>query len=167
MHGVAAAGAGHPLTHLQALHAFPQPDNRPGRGIAQRHGLVQAVEGRFQRGQQALAAGLVDHLAHQVGPGARLAQQRFFGELHQHPLGAGRDQRSRRAHQHLARLRGGDGHFCDDRFAAAQVLKQLFHYSSVFRRCGNRITSRMFGLSVSSMVRRSTPMPKPPLGGMP
>ena len=32
------------------------------------------------------------------------------------------------------------------------------------RRCGNRITSRIEWLSVSSMVRRSMPIPKPPFG---
>ena len=35
------------------------------------------------------------------------------------------------------------------------------------RRWGNRITSRMLGVSVKSMTRRSTPKPKPPLGGIP
>ena len=32
---------------------------------------------------------------------------------------------------------------------------------------GNRITSRIDGLSVSSMTSRSMPMPSPPVGGMP
>ena len=32
---------------------------------------------------------------------------------------------------------------------------------------GNRITSRMVGLSVNSIIRRSMPMPTPPVGGMP
>jgi hypothetical protein len=35
------------------------------------------------------------------------------------------------------------------------------------RRCGNRITSRMFGESVISIIKRSMPMPQPPAGGMP
>ena len=35
------------------------------------------------------------------------------------------------------------------------------------RKAGNRITSRMLGLSVSSIIRRSMPMPQPPVGGMP
>ena len=35
------------------------------------------------------------------------------------------------------------------------------------RICGNSSTSRMVGESVSSMVRRSMPMPTPPAGGMP
>ena len=35
------------------------------------------------------------------------------------------------------------------------------------RSAGNRITSRMLGLSVSSMISRSMPMPQPPAGGMP
>ena len=32
---------------------------------------------------------------------------------------------------------------------------------------GNRITSRMLGESVTSIISRSTPMPQPPVGGMP
>ena len=35
------------------------------------------------------------------------------------------------------------------------------------RKCGNKITSRIFGLLLINMVRRSTPRPKPPFGGMP
>ncbi len=35
------------------------------------------------------------------------------------------------------------------------------------RRCGNRITSRMFGESVINIIKRSIPMPQPPAGGMP
>ncbi len=35
------------------------------------------------------------------------------------------------------------------------------------RICGNRITSRMLGLSVSNMTRRSMPMPSPAVGGRP
>ncbi len=35
------------------------------------------------------------------------------------------------------------------------------------RRWGNRMTSRMVFLPVRSMIKRSTPIPKPPLGGMP
>jgi multidrug efflux pump len=35
------------------------------------------------------------------------------------------------------------------------------------RSAGNRITSRMLALSVSSITRRSMPMPQPPAGGMP
>ncbi len=38
---------------------------------------------------------------------------------------------------------------------------------SSFRMCGNRITSRMFGESVSSITSRSMPTPHPPVGGMP
>ncbi len=38
---------------------------------------------------------------------------------------------------------------------------------SFVRKCGKRITSRIVSLPVSSIVSRSTPMPKPPFGGMP
>lgn len=35
------------------------------------------------------------------------------------------------------------------------------------RKCGKRMTSRIVSLPVRSIVSRSTPIPKPPLGGMP
>ena len=35
------------------------------------------------------------------------------------------------------------------------------------RKWGNSNTSRILGLSVKSITSRSTPVPKPPLGGMP
>ena len=46
---------------------------------------------------------------------------------------------------------------------------KLSNYSpnSSFRSAGNNSTSRILRLLVSNMTRRSTPMPKPPLGGMP
>ena len=46
------------------------------------------------------------------------------------------------------------------------LFSNLFSYSSLLK-CGKSRISRMECLSVSSMVRRSMPMPKPPLGGMP
>lgn len=39
-------------------------------------------------------------------------------------------------------------------------------YASL-RNAGNRITSRMLGLSVSNIMSRSMPTPQPPAGGMP
>ncbi len=44
--------------------------------------------------------------------------------------------------------------------------KGMFFHSSR-RICGKRITSRILGESVSSMTRRSMPIPQPPAGGMP
>lgn len=46
-----------------------------------------------------------------------------------------------------------------------QVSRQLRSRSYFIS--GKAITSRMLGLSVSSMTRRSTPRPIPPVGGMP
>ncbi len=35
------------------------------------------------------------------------------------------------------------------------------------RKAGNKMTSRMLGLSVSNIIKRSMPIPHPPVGGMP
>lgn len=48
----------------------------------------------------------------------------------------------------------------------AKAHPYLSEYYSV-RICGNRMTSRIAGESVSSITRRSMPMPQPPVGGMP
>jgi hypothetical protein len=127
VHGVAAARAGGTLPGLETLHPLAQCDDRPGRGVTQRHGLVEPVEGRFQRRQQPFAAGLVDHLAHQVRAGAGFPQQGFTGEFDHHALRAGRDERSRRADQGRAGLWAGDGHLGDQSLAGAQILQELLH----------------------------------------
>lgn len=47
-------------------------------------------------------------------------------------------------------------------------VKGIFKTSYERRRmCGNKITSRIEGESVSNMVSRSSPIPNPPAGGMP
>lgn len=75
MDSVPAAGAGHALSNLEALHALPQTEDGASGRIPERHGLIEAVEGRFNRGQQAFAAGLVEHLADKVRAGARLPEE--------------------------------------------------------------------------------------------
>ena len=49
------------------------------------------------------------------------------------------------------------------------VVQTAFCFTAVYsgRICGNKITSRMLGASVSSITRRSSPMPQPPVGGRP
>lgn len=54
----------------------------------------------------------------------------------------------------------------ESKYPMTFLTAQQYH-SSFARRCGKRITSRMVDLSVSSMVRRSIPIPNPPLGGIP
>ena len=51
------------------------------------------------------------------------------------------------------------------RFRDEQALVAPAHASA--RMCGNRITSRMLGLSVRIITNRSMPMPAPAVGGMP
>jgi len=41
------------------------------------------------------------------------------------------------------------------------------HHDSSRRKCGNRITSRILGESVINIIRRSMPIPQPPVGGNP
>jgi hypothetical protein len=50
---------------------------------------------------------------------------------------------------------------------ALESLRPSIYSPDLDRRGGNRITSRIEGLSVNSMVMRSMPNPRPPVGGMP
>ena len=127
MHGIAPAGAGDPVADLEALHTGADGDDRAGGGIAQRHGLVEAVEGGFDGGQQAFAAGLIEHLAHQVGPRAGFADQAFFGEFDQHALGTGGDERGGGVNQRGARSHDGNRHIGDDGLSVLEILQELFH----------------------------------------
>ena len=72
--------------------------------VAVAHGqrLAQHVAHRLQRGHQPVGADLVQHHAHLVGLLAGLVDQTSLAEVHQHALGAGRDQRVGTADQQLA-----------------------------------------------------------------
>ena len=89
MDGVTAARAGHPLPHFEPVHTLAQRNDRPGRGVAEGHGLVETVEGGFERGQNAFALHFVQHLFGKVRARTHLAEQRFFGKFDQHALRPG------------------------------------------------------------------------------
>ncbi len=127
MDGVTPAGTGHTLADLESIHSRTQVDNRPGGRISKRHGLVEAVEGGLKRGNHAIPFHFVEHLPEQVGAGAGLADQGFFGKLDQHPFGAGRNERSGHPHQSLTGARRGDRDLGDEGLSIAHVLKELFH----------------------------------------
>src|SRR6185295_12168237 len=59
-----------------------------------------------------------------------------------------------------------DAHGDDDQERAAQCRRYARNQASG-RMCGNRMTSRIDALSVSSMTSRSSPKPPPAVGGMP
>ncbi len=53
------------------------------------------------------------------------------------------------------------------RLLKPRVQQRGMHQSARVLRAGNRITSRIEGASVNSITSRSTPIPKPPAGGIP
>ena len=135
MHGVIAAGAGHPLPDMKTVHIRTQRFDHPGRGITQRQGFIQAVEGGFDRAQQTFAAGFVQHLAHQVGAGAGLAQQGFFGKFDHRTFGAGRNQRGAGCGSGLCQRRGvGMGTSSTLVFPLRMFCKTCFMVSSSLNR---------------------------------
>jgi len=125
--GEAAAGAGDALAELEAIHAFAELDDGAGGGVAEGHGLVEAVEGGLQGGQDAFAAGFVEDLADEVGARAGFAEQAFFGEFDDHALGTGGDERGGGAHEGEPAPRAGAGDFGYDGLAVTHVLEELFH----------------------------------------
>ena len=131
MYGITTAGAGHTLPDLKALHTFTQLHDRAGAGITYRNRLVQAFKGRFDGTEQAVTAGFVHHLFEQIRPRKGFPQQGFTGELGQHTLGAGGDQRGGILHQHHTRFRGRHGNFHHLYETIAHVLQHLFHITEI------------------------------------
>ena len=128
-----AASAGHTLSNLEALHVLTQPEDGARRGITQRHRLVEAAEGGLQRGDDAFALGLVEHLLDQVGTRAGLAEIAFFRELNDHALGARGHEAGRRFDKGHPRARSRDGHVHDGGSAVLHILEELFHLICNFR----------------------------------
>ena len=133
--GVAGAGAGDPVAGAEAVDSGADGDHRSRRGVAEGDRHVEPAAHRLDGGGQAVAPGLGDHLAHQVGPLARLAEQALAGQLDHRPLGARADQRGGRPHQHAAGPEGGRRHLGHLGRAAAVALDDGFHL-------GDRLTSR-------------------------
>jgi hypothetical protein len=70
------------------------------------------------RGRDAVLAGGVDNLAHEVGPAARLADQGRLALLDGGALGPGADQREARRHEKLAGPARGRRYLVDVDLAA-------------------------------------------------
>ena len=84
-----APGAGNAVAGLETLQTGTNFHDRSGAGITQGHRLVEAIECRIQRGEDAFTEGFVDHLFCKVGTGTRFLQQVLLAKLHQHPFGPG------------------------------------------------------------------------------
>ena len=105
MHCITATRTGNPLAYFKTWHVSPDSLDGTGGGITQCERLVQAVEGSFSCGEQSLAAGFV-----------------------QHTFRPGRDQGGCGFHQGSTWLGKWFGYFNNPGFAAAQILKDLFHH---------------------------------------
>jgi hypothetical protein len=122
MHRIPAPGARHPVAHLEALQPGPHRRDGPRGRIAQRHRLVELIEGRLDRGQQPFPPRLIQHLAHQVWPRLGLAHQALLGEFDQRPLRARRHQRRRRPHQRRPRPGRRHRRLRHNRLSVTQIL---------------------------------------------
>ena len=121
------ARCGDQVTDLEAVHALPDLHDHAAQRVAQGRPGVEPVAGLAVGRHRTVLGDRVEHLAHLVGTVPRLRQQRHprLGDLHQ--LGAGRDQRVRRAHQHPAGPAGGHGCLEHRELTGAVVLGHVPH----------------------------------------
>ena len=107
---IAGAGAGDRMPDHQIGHVGRDLNNGARAGVAGRHRLVEPRHRHFERLEDSIAPDLRHHLLDQVGPAARLVEERALGELQRCAFGAGRDQRGRRSNEHTrtAHLRRRD-----------------------------------------------------------
>ena len=128
MHRVSPTGAGHPLTHFEALQVFSKRYDRARGRIAQRHRLIEAIEGGLGGVDQPFPARLLDDLFDEIRTGTGLAHQTLFGELDNHALGSRGDQAGLHFDKGLPLMRDRHGHVFHDGFPGFHVLKKLFHF---------------------------------------
>ena len=129
-HAVADAKTGVALVH--------RLDN-PGRAVAERRRRREAVAHLFVGGLPADVSCGIDHLAHLVGPGLGFLEQVHLGLLDLHFLGADRDDRVRRAHQHPSRWRDGPRYLLQFQ-PAVLILGNLFQCAKKLACATNGVT---------------------------
>ena len=105
----------------------PDLDDDAAQRVAERGVGVELVHHLLVGGHRALLRDRVQHLAHLVGPGPRLADhgQAGLGDLHH--LGAGGDEREQRLDQDAARAARRDRHVEDGELPGLVVLRDLLH----------------------------------------
>ena len=150
---VAAAGARDAVARPEAGDRLPHLDHDARRAVADGRLLGELLLDGCARRADPLASCPVDHLAHQVGPLARLAEQRLLRELHAGALGAGADHRERIPHEHGPGRACGLRDVADDR-RPASILKHLFHRLSPV--LSSRSYSRARAVSSTLQLNRSS-----------
>ena len=103
------AGAGDELADLELLGALAHLGDHAAQGVAERGVGVELVHHLLVGGDEALLLHLVEDLLHLVRPRPRHADHRHAGLGDLHHLGAGRDQREQRPHEHAAGTAHGAG----------------------------------------------------------
>ena len=117
----------HALADREALDPGAHLEHPADVAVAERQRLVELALHGLERGGHAVRAHLLEHLADLVRLLAHLLEQRAAAEVHQHPLGAGGDQRDGGADQQGARAGGRAGHLRDRGRAVAEALEDLLH----------------------------------------
>ena len=112
----------HAIADFEALDAVPDFEHRTDVAIAQFHRLIELVEDRFHGGGESVGADFVEDHPHFFGLLPGLADPAGFGEIGQHPFGAGGNQRGPRLNQHAAGADGRTRHIGNLRDAVTQGL---------------------------------------------
>ena len=137
VHGNSGARAGDAVADANVGDAVADGDDLAGRGVAERHRLVEAVAHGLERVEHAVPLRLLDGLADEVGTGPRLFQQvrlrepaRLLGRKHHlagAPLRPGGDEARARAHQDAAHAGARRRDVDHLEVTAVEVLNELFH----------------------------------------
>ena len=95
--------------------------------VAERQRLIELVAHGLDGRQQAVRPHLVEHHAHLVRLLPRLVDQAALAEIHEHALGARRNEGSRGANEDVPSAEPRGWRFGDLGRASAQVLQNLLH----------------------------------------
>ena len=121
------AGAGDELADLELLRALADLGDHAAERVAERRVGVELVHHLLVGADKPLLLHLVEDLLDLVRPGPRHAHHRHAGLGDLHHLGAGRDQREQRPHEHAAGAADGSRHVEDGQLTRLVVLGYLLH----------------------------------------
>ena len=121
------AGGSHAVSSGERGYAVADGEHDAGRGVSERHRIVEPRAHLRGGGHEAFAPDLLQHAADVVGPLARLGEQALARELDDIALGAGRDERRDVRDQHAVRLDERVGQIANRGDARPDVLNDLFH----------------------------------------
>ena len=122
---VAGTRAGDPVAGRESLDAFAHRLHDSGARVAQGLRRIEAVDDCAVGGKRSLLTHLAQHLADEIGPAARLAEDRLAREVDRDLVGTRRDHGEVVLDQQLTGAGRRSGHVDELELAAARILEDL------------------------------------------